>query len=310
MAWEKETSSPTENQNTRTQLNLYVEICTVQCLVSCVKNKITYKRARKICMWLFFSAAAKGKWPTRSHKCNLDPSCLFASEVTASKLQVFSLHVQKWSATCYPSNLGCTSTTSVPGPAVQWPEQHLLEEDRFSLKPSYVKHPEMQASKGHLWPKNLLSAETRRKVFPIWGLARRYESLAAVKSSLFKIPAKSNSFHAVTNHWSLFPLQADSYSLQLSSDCALLVPADSNYLSSSSLSSFHGEPEKQMTKGPRWGSNLILSSWDEKTMQRLQGKDRKIYVFKKKNGGGKREIEGPGGQSHQCEGRNVQKVHV
>lgn len=141
-------------------------------------------------------------------------------------------------------------------------------------------------------------------------LARRYESLAAVKSSLFKIPAKSNSFHAVTNHWSLFPLQADSYSLQLSSDCALLVPADSNYLSSSSLSSFHGEPEKQMTKGPRWGSNLILSSWDEKTMQRLQGKDRKIYVFKKKNGGGKREIEGPGGQSHQCEGRNVQKVHV
>lgn len=46
-------------------------------------------------------------------------------------------------------------------------------------------------------------------------------------------------------------------------------------------------------------------------MQGLQGKDRKRNIFKKKNeGGGKMKIEGLGGQSHQCEGRNVQKVHV
>lgn len=69
--------------------------------------------------------------------------CLFASEVTASKLQAFSWHVQKWAVMCYTSNLGCTTTTSVPGSAVQWSEQQLLKEDQFFLKMFYVNHPEM-----------------------------------------------------------------------------------------------------------------------------------------------------------------------
>lgn len=150
-----------------------------------------------------------------------------------------------------------------------------------------VKHPEMQAPKGRLWPKNLLSAQKRRKVFPVWDLTRGYESLATVKSSLFKMcvqTKKANSFHAVTNHQSLFPLPADSYLLQLSPDCALLVPVDSDYQISNSLSSSCGEPEKQMTKRNQVRKQLdSLSSWDEKTMQGLQGRDRKRNVLKEKN---------------------------
>lgn len=46
-------------------------------------------------------------------------------------------------------------------------------------------------------------------------------------------------------------------------------------------------------------------------MQGLQGKDRKRNVFKKKHERGeKMKIEVSGAESHQCEGRNVQKVHV
>ncbi|KAI1236314.1 hypothetical protein IHE44_0001599 [Lamprotornis superbus] len=52
------------------------------------------------------------------------------------------------------------------------------------------------------------------------------------------------------------------YSLQLSADCALLVPVHSNYQSCSSLSSFHGEPEKQLTKGTRLrtSANFVYQS--------------------------------------------------
>lgn len=46
-------------------------------------------------------------------------------------------------------------------------------------------------------------------------------------------------------------------------------------------------------------------------MQGLWEKDRRRNVFKKKNeGGGKMKIQVSGGESYQCEGRNVQKVYV
>lgn len=120
MAWEKERSAPTGNQNTRIKPNLYVVIYSVQPSVFCVKNKVTYKRARKGCMWLFFVSEAKGKWPTRSHRCNSDPSLFIWSEVSASKLQAFSLCVQEWSVMlpiksgghCYNQCAGTSSSVS------------------------------------------------------------------------------------------------------------------------------------------------------------------------------------------------------
>lgn len=53
-----------------------------------------------------------------------------------------------------------------------------------------------------------------------------------------------------------------------------------------------------------------LSSSDEMTMQELWGKDRKRIVLKKKNEGGKMKMQVSGEESHECEGRIVQKVHV
>lgn len=203
MAWEKERSAPTENQNTRIQLKLHVEICNVQRFIFCVKKLPIKGLERFASDSFYFQLSQNVNDLQRGTSIIWILPCSFASEVTASKLQAFFLHVQKWSVMCYPSNLGCTTTTRVPRPAVQWPEQHLPKEDQFFLKMFYVKHPEMQAPKGHLWPKNLLSAEKRRKLFPVWGWARGYESLAAVKSSLFKMcvqTKKANSFHAVTNH--------------------------------------------------------------------------------------------------------------
>lgn len=128
-------------------------------------EEVTYKRARKVCICFFFQLRQKVDDLQGATSVIYILPCLFASEVTASKLQAFSFHVQKLSVMCYPSNLGCATKTSVPGPAVQWPEQHLLKEDQLFLKMFYVKHPEMQAPKGHLWPKNLFSAEKRWKVF-------------------------------------------------------------------------------------------------------------------------------------------------
>lgn len=57
--------------------------CTVNFSFLCEEQTVTYKSPRKVCIWQFFlSAEAKGKWPTRSHKCNLDPSlfiCLWSN---------------------------------------------------------------------------------------------------------------------------------------------------------------------------------------------------------------------------------------
>lgn len=46
-------------------------------------EEVTYKRTRKVCIWLFLlSAESKCKWPTTRHKYNLDPSlfiCLWSN---------------------------------------------------------------------------------------------------------------------------------------------------------------------------------------------------------------------------------------
>lgn len=51
---------------------------------------------------------------------------------------------------CYNSNFGCITTTSVLGPAVEWPEHELLKISSF-LRCLALRHPEMQTPKDHLW---------------------------------------------------------------------------------------------------------------------------------------------------------------
>lgn len=94
------------------------------------------------------------------------------------------------------------------------------------------------------------------------------------------VQTKNHSFHAVTNHWCLLPLQADSYLLQLSADCALLVPVDSSCQTRRWPPSFFflllvRIQKKAWQKGTRWEGNLRLLSAEVRRQWGWGGKGKR-----------------------------------